>query len=73
MKLAMIEVSRRFRAEGLRSKMILQVHDEIVIDTLRSEADTVRRIVTESMESVANLRVALPAEAGTGDNWLAAH
>ncbi len=73
MKLAMIEVSRRFRAEGLRSKMILQVHDEIVIDTLRSEADTVRRIVTESMESVANLRVALPAEAGIGDNWLAAH
>ena len=73
MKLAMIEVSRRFRAEGLRSKMILQVHDEIVIDTLRSEVDTVRRIVTESMESVANLRVALPAEAGIGDNWLAAH
>ena len=73
MKLAMIEVHRRFRAEGLRSKMILQVHDEIVIDTLRSEVDTVRRIVTETMQGVAQLRVTLPAEAGVGHNWLEAH
>ncbi len=73
MKLAMIEVRRRFRAEGVRSRMILQVHDEIVVDTLRSEVDTVRRIVTESMEGAAQLRIVLEAEAGVGDNWLDAH
>lgn len=73
MKLAMIEVARRLRSQGLKAKMILQVHDEIVIDTPRSEVEAVRRIVTESMEGVTQLRVALPAEAGVGNNWLEAH
>uniref|UniRef100_UPI004057C8E8 DNA polymerase I n=1 Tax=Alistipes sp. TaxID=1872444 RepID=UPI004057C8E8 len=73
MKLAMVAVARRFRAEGIQSRMILQVHDELVIDTLRSERDTVRRIVVEEMEAAANLRVKLIAEAGFGENWLEAH
>ena len=73
MKLAMIEIHRRFKAEGIRSQMILQVHDEVVVDTLRSELEQVRRIVTESMEGVASLRVPLISEAGVGDNWLDAH
>ncbi|MBE6209270.1 MAG: DNA polymerase I [Rikenellaceae bacterium] len=73
MKLAMIEVRRRFRAEGVQSRMILQVHDEIVVDCLRSEVEKVRRIVTESMEGAAQLRIVLEAEAGVGENWLAAH
>ena len=73
MKLAMNEIARRFKVEGIRSKMILQVHDEVVIDTLRSELDDVKRIVREAMEGVAQLRVPLIAEVNSADNWLAAH
>ena len=73
MKLAMAEIARRFKAEGIKSRMILQVHDEVVIDTLRSELDSVKRIVKEAMESVAELRVPLIAEVNDADNWLAAH
>lgn len=73
MKIAMIEVSRRFAAEGIRSKVILQVHDELVVDLLREEQERVTRIVTEAMESAARLRVRLVVECGVGDNWLEAH
>ena len=73
MKLAMIEIHRRFKAEGIESKMILQVHDEVVVDTLRSELDRVKQIVQQSMESVASLRVPLISDAGIGENWLEAH
>lgn len=73
MKLAMIEIERRFRAEGIASKMIMQVHDEVVIDTLNSELETVKRIVKEAMESVATLRVPLIAEVNSGATWLEAH
>ena len=73
MKLAMIEIFRRFREEGIRSKMILQVHDEVVVDTLRTELDDVKRIVKESMEQVAQLRVPLISDAGIGTTWLEAH
>ena len=73
MKLAMIEIFRRFRAEGIRSKMILQVHDEVIIDMLRSEQEAVMRIVREAMESVVELRVPLISETGVGKNWLEAH
>lgn len=73
MKLAMIEIARRFTEAGIRSKMIMQVHDEVVIDTLRSELDDVKRIVKEAMESVAELRVPLIAEVNSGECWLEAH
>ena len=73
MKMAMVEVHRRFREEGIRSQVILQVHDELVIDLLRTEEEQVRRIVVESMEGVARLKVYLTAEAGIGENWLDAH
>ena len=73
MKIAMIEVHRRFRAEGIRSQVILQVHDELVIDLLRPEQEQVVRIVTEAMEGAAKLRVRLVADAGIGRNWLEAH
>ena len=73
MKLAMIEIHRRFKAEGIESKMILQVHDEVVVDTLRSELNRVKQIVHQSMESVASLRVPLISDAGIGENWLEAH
>ena len=73
MKIAMIEVHRRFAAEGIRSRVILQVHDELVVDTLRSEQELVARIVTESMEHAADLKVRLLVECGAGRNWLEAH
>ncbi|MBQ5898698.1 MAG: DNA polymerase I, partial [Alistipes sp.] len=73
MKLAMVEIYRRFREEGIRSKMILQVHDEVIVDMLREEQDAVMRIVREAMEGVAQLSVPLISEAGVGENWLEAH
>lgn len=73
MKIAMIEVHRRFAAEGLRSRVIIQVHDELVVDMLRSEQEAVVRIVTEAMEGAASLRVRLVADYGIGGNWLEAH
>ncbi|MBR4052419.1 MAG: DNA polymerase I [Alistipes sp.] len=73
MKMAMVEVSRRFHEEGILSRVILQVHDELVIDLLKTEEEQVRRIVVEAMEGVAHLRVHLTAEAGIGQNWLDAH
>ena len=73
MKLAMIEIRRRFRAEGIRSQMILQVHDEVIVDMLRSEQERVIRIVREAMEGVDHLRVPLISDTGVGENWLEAH
>ena len=73
MKIAMIDVHRRFAAEGIRSRVILQVHDELVVDMLRSEQERVTKIVTECMESAAQLKVRLIADAGIGGNWLEAH
>ena len=73
MKLAMIEIRRRLRAEGLQSKMILQVHDEVIVDLIASERQAVERIVRESMEGVAQLKVPLISEMGVGQNWLEAH
>ena len=73
MKLAMAEIARRFKNEGIRSKMIMQVHDEVVIDTLLNELDSVKRIVKEAMESVAELSIPLIAEVNSANNWLEAH
>ncbi|MBR5771399.1 MAG: DNA polymerase I [Alistipes sp.] len=73
MKLAMVEIYRRFEAEGIRSKMIMQVHDEVVVDTLNEELESVKRIVKAAMESVASLRVPLIAEVSSAENWLDAH
>ena len=73
MKLAMTRVHERFTECGLQSRMILQVHDEIVVDMLKSEEAQVREIVVQAMQGAANLSVELVAECGIGDNWLAAH
>ncbi len=73
MNIAMVRIAEAIRRAGIRSRMILQVHDEVVIDTLRSEAERVRAIVTEEMEGAAKLRVKLIAECGEGGNWLDAH
>lgn len=73
MKLAMIEIHRRLHEEGLRSRMILQVHDEVIVDMVREEQERVTAIVREAMEGAASLRVPLISDAGTGRNWLEAH
>lgn len=73
MKIAMIEVARRFREEGIVSRIILQVHDEIVVDMLASERERVERIVREAMEGAASLTVPLIVDCGIGRNWLEAH
>lgn len=73
MKIAMVNVSRAFAAEGIRSRVILQVHDELVVDMLRSEQERVITLVTEAMESAAALRVKLVTDCGIGTNWLEAH
>lgn len=72
-KLAMIRIFQRFEAEGLRSKMILQVHDELNFNVYRDEAERVKQIVLEEMEQVMPLRVPLIADCGEGKNWLEAH
>ena len=72
-KLAMIRIDQRFEREGIRSKMILQVHDELNFSVGPDELDRVRHIVVEEMENAFAMQVPLVAECGTGSNWLEAH
>ncbi len=72
-KLAMIKIYEQFKLNNLKSKMILQVHDELVFDVCKDELDTVKQIIKHEMENVAKLSVPLNIEMGLGDNWLEAH
>lgn len=72
-KVAMARIHRRFQKEGIRSKMILQVHDELNFSVYPEEQEQVERIVLEEMQNACKLRVPLVAEAGWGTNWLEAH
>ena len=72
-KIAMIRIWRRFKAEGIKSKMTLQVHDELNFSVYPEEAEEVQKIVIEEMQGAAQLKVPLIADAGWGDNWLEAH
>ena len=72
-KVAMVRIHRRFKAEGIRSKMILQVHDELNFSVFPEEKELVERIVVEEMQGAYKLRVPLVADAGWGKNWLEAH
>ena len=72
-KIAMIRIWRRFKTENLRSKMILQVHDELNFSVCPGEEEKVEDIVMQEMQNAANLSVPLTADAGWGDNWLEAH
>ena len=73
MKLAMVGVYNRMKKEGFRSKMIIQVHDELVIDTLKSELEELKILVIEEMENAFSLEVPLEVDTGFGTNWLDAH
>lgn len=72
-KLAMVAIDRRLQADGLRAKMILQVHDELNFSVPHDELDRVQALVIEEMERAFTMRVPLLAECGHGDNWLVAH
>ncbi len=72
-KIAMVRIYNRFHAEGLRSKMILQVHDELNFSVYPDEKARVEQIVISEMENACALRVPLVAAAGWGENWLEAH
>ncbi|MFC0875171.1 DNA polymerase I [Saccharicrinis sp. FJH2] len=72
-KLAMVKIQERFDEENLQSKMVLQVHDELNFDVLKSELDTVKNIVVQEMENAYTLNVPLTVDCGSGANWLEAH
>ncbi len=72
-KLAMIGVDRKMAEEGLKSKMVLQIHDELLFDTISSEREILMSIVKEQMEHVTELSVPLTVECNYGKNWLEAH
>ena len=72
-KVAMIRIYRRFREEGIRSKMILQVHDELNFSVVPEEKEKVQQIVIAEMESAYKMKVPLLADCGWGKNWLEAH
>lgn len=72
-KVAMVRIYNRFKRENIRSKMILQVHDELNFSVLPEEKDLVERIVIEEMQNAYALRVPLIADCGWGKNWLEAH
>ena len=72
-KVAMIRIHQRFKDEGIRIKMILQVHDELNFSVLPEEKGRVEAIVIEEMQNALALSVPLVADCGWGENWLEAH
>ncbi len=72
-KVAMIRIDKRLRREGLLAKMIIQVHDELVLEVPEAELAAVRRLVREEMEGALELKVPIVVDIGEGRNWLEAH
>ncbi len=72
-KIAMININSEFKKQSLKSKMLLQVHDELVFDVHNSEKDQIKDIVKTTMESAVKLKVPLKIDLEFGENWLEAH
>lgn len=72
-KLAMINIHNRFEQENFKSKMLLQVHDELVFDAHKDELETIKPIIKQEMENAFKMSVPLDVEMGIGQNWLEAH
>ena len=72
-KIAMINIHKRLKEEKLESKLVLQVHDEILIETKKEELEEVKKIVSYEMENAVTLKVKLAISLSVGDNWNSAH
>ena len=72
-KMAMIHVHEAFKGQDFKSKMLLQVHDELVFDVYKSEVDILKSLIKNKMEEAVSLSVPLDVEVGQGFNWLEAH
>ncbi|NOZ62155.1 MAG: DNA polymerase I [Calditrichaeota bacterium] len=72
-KVAMIHISERIKKEKLQTKMIMQVHDELVFEVPKSELDAAKALIKEEMESAIDLNVPIKVDIGVGENWLEAH
>ena len=68
-KKAMVEIDKKFKDHNIKSSMILQVHDELIFDCLESELELVKKIVTETMENVIELKVPLKVSTDIGSTW----
>ena len=73
MKIAMINVDRKIREQGLSTKIVLQVHDELLLEVPEQELGQVKELVKDCMRNAANLSVPLEVGLESGDNWLEAH
>ena len=69
----MINIHKRMKAEGLQSKMLLQVHDELVFDVKKDEMETMEKLVKTEMETAVEMAVPLDVDYKFADNWLEAH
>ena len=69
MKIAMINFAQKLKENNLKSKMIMQVHDELVVETLKSELDIIKKLIREAMELNQPLEVPLVIDINTGDTW----
>ena len=72
-KIAMVRVDRRLREEGLKSRLLLQVHDELLVEAHLNEVEQVKRILAEEMHGAAQLSVPLEIDMKQGENWYEAH
>jgi DNA polymerase-1 len=72
-KIAMINLHRKMEEQKFASKMVLQVHDELVFDVLKSEEEKLSTLIKSEMESAVELAVPMVVEVGRGENWLEAH
>ena len=72
-KIAMINIHRKMAEQGLKSTMVMQVHDELVFDVAPGETEALSQLVKTEMESAIGLSIPLTAEVGIGKNWLEAH
>jgi DNA polymerase-1 len=68
-KRAMVNVSRRMKSEGLKAKLILQVHDELIVEAPENETERVKKLLSSEMENAASLSVRLTADSGAGKSW----
>ena len=73
MKIAMLKIYERIKTADLKSRLLLQVHDEVLVETAVEEKEEVRKIIKESMEGAAKLKVPLTADLNEGNNWYEAH